>query len=491
MSPATATAATVGPEFFRHDMPLDQLQPSPLNPRKHFDETRLRELADSFASNGIIEPLVARLAGDHYEIVCGARRWRAAAIAQLATVPVIVKSLTDAQALEIMVIENNQREDVSALEEAEGFKQLLATGYDLEKLAERIGRSKKYVYDRLKLLGLIPSAKKLLEDQRINAGHAILIARLSPGDQLRVIDPNIYDGLFSDSDADEERPSKENPYAGKRVLSVREFEAWIDDNVRIDLAKPVEAEQFPELARLQQDKALRVASITHEYFLEEALQKGKAAGDRIYLAREWKRADGTKGTDPRAGGRTTFLECPRSLLGVVVVGRARGTAFNVCVDQACDIHWKKERASAPQRGGSGVSAAEKARQSAEQKKWAEQREREEADRKAYRAGAKDILAAFGAKVKDAKFGVIAAAIESHLQLHPKALAILGKPKAAEDLVRVLALSAVADALFEEWSAPRQVPKFATRLGVNLKPLLKAEPPAVQTSAQKSKAKKKR
>jgi ParB-like chromosome segregation protein Spo0J len=94
------------------------------------------------------------LAGYQFEIVAGERRYRAATLAKLETVPAIVRELTDAQVLEIMVIENNQREDVNALEEAEGFKRGCSkTGYDLEKLAERIGRSKKYVYDRHQAAG--------------------------------------------------------------------------------------------------------------------------------------------------------------------------------------------------------------------------------------------------------------------------------------------------------------------------------------------------
>jgi ParB family chromosome partitioning protein len=130
---AVSTAVeAIGPSFFYPDMPLEQLRPSPMNPRKHFDQASLEELANNIREVGLLQPIVARLHGDHYEIVAGERRYRASQIAGLSTVPVSVKTLSDTQALEVMVIENNQREDISALEESEGFRQLLAAGYEID-----------------------------------------------------------------------------------------------------------------------------------------------------------------------------------------------------------------------------------------------------------------------------------------------------------------------------------------------------------------------
>lgn len=496
--PLVPPPAAVGPEFFRQDMPLDQLRASPLNPRKHFDEARLRELADTFAGVGIIEPLVARSAGGHYEVICGERRLRAAAIAQLATVPVIVKSLTDAQALEIMVVENNQREDVGALEEAEGFRQLLATGYELEKLAERIGRSKKYVYDRLKLLELVPAAKKLLLDERITAGHAILLARLTPAEQALAIDPD-QDGLFARSDDDARTDA--DPYAGLDVGTVRDFEQWIDRNIRIDLAKPVEPQLFPVLAEALLDTS-RVVPITHAHYVDD--ENESADGDKVLTRGEWKRADGTTGLDQFAE-TVTFRECALSRLGVVVIGRERGSAFKVCVDKGCDIHWKKERAAARRagQGAAGPSPAAKAKRDAENRKWKAQQEREVAERAAYRTRATKILSAFAIKVKAAKVGTVMAAVLEGLPLHPRAVAALGamgKAKTPDDLLRVLVLSAVAADVFNGWTARQEAPKWAARFGLDLAPLLGLEKNSgVQTSAQpktspakaKSKANKKR
>jgi ParB-like chromosome segregation protein Spo0J len=132
MSPAATAEAvappSVGPGFFHDALPLEQLQPSPLNPRKHFDQAAIEELAKSIREIGVIEPLVARPDGDHYEIVAGERRYRASTWPASRRCRARVKHLTDAQALEIMVVENNQREDVNALEEADGFSRLLKIG---------------------------------------------------------------------------------------------------------------------------------------------------------------------------------------------------------------------------------------------------------------------------------------------------------------------------------------------------------------------------
>ena len=174
-------------------VPVERLQESPLNPRQRYDQKKIEGLAESIKSVGVLQPLVVRSNGPGHEVIAGSRRYRAASLASLTEVPVIVRELTDAEALEIMVIENNQREDVNALEEAEGYKRLIEHKYNLEVLAAKIGRSTKYIYDRLKLLQLIPQAKKLLLEDKITAGHAILLARLKPEEQKRALAPDNND----------------------------------------------------------------------------------------------------------------------------------------------------------------------------------------------------------------------------------------------------------------------------------------------------------
>jgi ParB/RepB/Spo0J family partition protein len=161
---------------------LVQLVESPWNPRKHFDPAKLAEMAESLRKGQLAPIIVRPISGKHerYEIGAGHRRFRSAPAAGLTSLLAIVRDLDDVAFLELLTIENKQREDVAPLDEANGFKLLMEkAGYDVAKLAARIGLSTKYVYDRLKLLQLVPAAKKLLEDGVITAGHAILLARLS------------------------------------------------------------------------------------------------------------------------------------------------------------------------------------------------------------------------------------------------------------------------------------------------------------------------
>lgn len=172
------------------------LEPSPQNPRKRFDPAELEELGRSIAEKGIIEPLVVRRhpkKKGKWEIVCGERRWRAAKIAGTETVSCIVRELDDVEVLEIQTIENIQRDDLHPLEEADGYARLMKRpGYDVGRIARKVGRSEKYVYDRVKLLQLTPQAKKLFLEDRFTAGHAILLALKCQADPLR---PKIGGGL--------------------------------------------------------------------------------------------------------------------------------------------------------------------------------------------------------------------------------------------------------------------------------------------------------
>lgn len=494
MSAAAEAAATAsGLEFFYPDLPIVQLEPSPLNPRKHFSHDAIEQLAISIRSVGILEPLVVRPAGNHYEVVCGERRYRAAIAAGLERVPASVRPLTDDQALEIMVIENLQREDVNPLEEGDGFARLLKADYGLEKLAARIGRSKKYIYDRIKLGSLIPEAQALLTDGTITAGHAILLARLSPDDQARAIDPNDGGLFIDDLQVDDAEPADDAPPLPKIAVSVRELDAWIERHVRLDLARPVAEEDFPAVARAQ-EMAARVVSITLQPFLYPRQEdSAAAAGDRILTSDEWKRAD--------------EVTCADSLLGVIVIGRDRGATFPVCVTRGCDVHWKQERVAArcapTHDAGSGVddedddelrdamsSRPRDQGRERERQQWQAKQDREAAERAAYRIAAPTILAAFVASVKKVKPAVLADAVITGAALNPKALAAFPKPKTAEDVLRLIAVSMVAEGLFNEWSAPQQVPLWAKRFSLDLKPLLKPAKTTVQTSAQKKSSAKK-
>jgi ParB family chromosome partitioning protein len=203
---STAALKTAGPAEFEI-VPIERLHESKTNPRQHFAKDSLAELAKSVTEKGILVPLLVRRRTDDrgtvqellgYEIVAGARRYRAAKTAGLETIPVLIRNLDDLQALEVQVIENLQRADVHPLEEAEGYRQLLANGkYDIEALAAKVGKSTRYIYARIQLAQLAPAAKKAFEEDEITAGHAILLARLQPKDQLEILKEAEHDGFGS------------------------------------------------------------------------------------------------------------------------------------------------------------------------------------------------------------------------------------------------------------------------------------------------------
>jgi ParB family chromosome partitioning protein len=162
------------------ECPVDRMVPNAEQPRQSFDEGRLKELAESLKSQGVLQPLVVRALGDgRFQIVAGERRWRAARLAGLARVPVVVKNLSDAESLEAALIENIQREDLNPLEEAEAYRQLLEEhGLTQERLANRVGRQRSTVTNALRLLKLPEEIKTYLLTGELTMGHARAILGL-------------------------------------------------------------------------------------------------------------------------------------------------------------------------------------------------------------------------------------------------------------------------------------------------------------------------
>lgn len=156
-------------------LPVDKLEPNPQQPRLDFKKDELESLADSIRQKGVIQPLIVRRkpGRDLYEIVAGERRWRAAQMAQLHEVPVVVRDITDTEVLEVAIIENIQRADLNAIEEALGFRQLMTRfGHTQEKLAEALSRSRSHVANLLRLLTLPDDVQDLVRDGQLSAGHA-------------------------------------------------------------------------------------------------------------------------------------------------------------------------------------------------------------------------------------------------------------------------------------------------------------------------------
>jgi len=164
------------------NLPLTQLQESPTNPRRRFDERALEELAASFATQGILQPLLVRAVEDgRYEVVAGARRFRAAQLATLKEVPVRVVELSDAAVRESQLTENLLREDVHPYEEAlalSGLLHLEGANYDVAAIASRLGKSPAYILQRIRLKELIPAIAEAFLADKIGVGHALEIAKL-------------------------------------------------------------------------------------------------------------------------------------------------------------------------------------------------------------------------------------------------------------------------------------------------------------------------
>ncbi len=155
-------------------VPIEKLQANPDQPRRRFAQEQLDELAASVKEKGIIQPLIVRsIDGGQYEIVAGERRWRAAQMAQLHDIPVIVREFDDTEVLEVAIIENIQRADLNAVEEAAGFKQLMDRfGHTQEKLAEALGKSRSHIANLLRLLSLPLDVQSLVIEGKLSAGHA-------------------------------------------------------------------------------------------------------------------------------------------------------------------------------------------------------------------------------------------------------------------------------------------------------------------------------
>lgn len=162
-----------------------RIRPNPAQPRMHFDENAIAELADSIVERGVLQPILVRPAGDSFELIAGERRWRAAQRAQLHTIPAIIREIDDSAAAEIALIENVQRQDLNAIEEAEGYKQLIERfGHSQEDIGQLVNKSRSHVANLLRLLNLPAAVKESLARGDISMGHARAIATADDPEEL-------------------------------------------------------------------------------------------------------------------------------------------------------------------------------------------------------------------------------------------------------------------------------------------------------------------
>ena len=238
-APAAVTSITPGAaapagDQPQQEVPVDLIDRSPYQPRREFDPEKLAELAQSIVAQGVIQPVVVRrLDSGRYELIAGERRWRAAQIAGLASVPVVVRAADDGQAMAMALIENIQREDLSPLEQANALKRLLDEfGMTHQEIAQAVGRSRAAVSNLIRLLDLNEDVKQLLTARALEMGHGRALLGLAGGAQ-----------------------SEAAAVVARKGLSVRQTEALVRRLSRPATATPPPAQLDPDVRRLQDDMA--------------------------------------------------------------------------------------------------------------------------------------------------------------------------------------------------------------------------------------------
>jgi ParB family chromosome partitioning protein len=364
-------------------VPIERLRESPTNPRRHVDKAAFDELVKSVTTHGVLVPLLVRPLADaelSFEIVAGSRRYKAAKKAGIAEIPIRARPLTDVEVLEIQVIENIQRADVHPLDEGEGYRVLMQrAGYEVPAIAEKVGKSVSYVYQRLKLTELTPAAKKAFLADAITAGHAILLARLQPKDQAEALKECALDDDAWDGPA-----------------SVRDLARWIDHQIHLDLnsapfpkadAQLVPAagpcttcpkrtgfapELFPDIKKKDTctDRVCFHGKV--EAFLAQQRTALAAKGGEVAeVSQEYGRR--TKGDVIPAGAwiEAKGKACEATKTGLIVNGRERGKVLKVCTDPGCKKHREviHDYATSPRTIAAQKAQRDKARVEEQARQW--------------------------------------------------------------------------------------------------------------------------
>jgi ParB family transcriptional regulator, chromosome partitioning protein len=345
------------------DVPVAALIESSSNPRKRFDENSLSELAASFKTQGVLAPLLVReLDESKYEVIAGARRLRAAKLAELENVPVRIVKLNDAEAIEAQCVENLQREDIHPLEEAFGFKSLLELGepYNIAHIAARAGKSEAYVCGRLKLADLIPPVAEAFLQDKITIGHALLIAKLQLSQQQEAFGAAFRTMFTSEGNT-------------QVLIPVRELAAWIESNILLQLASVAFDKQDETLvtaagscvncpkrtgfnkllfADVQQDsctdpQCFRTKMDAH---IAKTLEKkpqlvqissawntreGAPLGRNRYVELQIKKAKANGSTAKQPANQKP---CEKMTDAIVMDGGNRGRIVKVCAELSCKVH---------------------------------------------------------------------------------------------------------------------------------------------------------
>jgi ParB family chromosome partitioning protein len=367
MNPNTAT------EY--RNLPLNVLTESTTNPRRIFEDVALKELAESIRVQGVLSPLLVRpTTGQSFEIVAGARRYRAAQIAEAVTVPVRIVNLTDAEALEAALVENLIRADVHPMEEANGFFALLALEepkYTIEQIASRTGKSAVFVCARLRLTELTPVIVEAFYREEIGVGHALLLAKLQPAQQEQAL-PNCFREDWGGSSGK----------AKRILLPVRHLQQWIEHNVLLLLKQAPfnkrDAQLVPAAGscvdcpkRTGNNKLLFVEWSDNESQctdpncyaakVEAFLQKQIATkpelvqistaygqqqeGSKVITRSKYIEIKSEKPDTPEKAKWPEFKTCKYTTEAIVSEGIDKGQLRNVCTQPDCTIHHPKKQST--------------------------------------------------------------------------------------------------------------------------------------------------
>ncbi len=341
---------------------IDTIHESTNNPRRTFDEAKLYELAESIKHNGLIQPLTVRPNNQGFEIVAGARRYRAAHLAELFSVPARIVDIDDAKALEWQLVENSQREDVHPYEEAQGFQRLLdMPGYDVAALVEKSGKSASHIYARLSLLQLIPTIAEAFTQERITASHANLLARLPQDAQATA-----YEHCWRKDWQDKE----------PHLAPAKHLSAWIQANLYLSLADAPFDREDPTLnpvagacvtcPRRSGHNTSLFCDVQGDQCLDAPCYHGKveafldreiaAEPELVQIENSWRNP---KEQRPGAVQRGHIREieavvdnpdaepvmpCEAAKTAIIVYGKRVGTKLTVCTDKNCPVHDPKAAA---------------------------------------------------------------------------------------------------------------------------------------------------
>lgn len=347
------------------EIPLGQIRESSTNPRRCFDEGKLRELAENIKLHGVLQAVLVRPAPDGtdgtYELVAGARRFRASKLAGKNTILATVRELTDAECREIQLIENLQRADIHELDEGIGYRSLMEMKpdfYTVETIAAQVAKSPSYVKGRISLADLIPDAQTAFYEDKLTVTHALELARLQLVDQERAL-MECFPGHRSTASILKDRKAE--------AMTIRQLRAWIEREIHLDLkSAPFDVSDsnllpaagpcsgcpkrtgnnpllFPEIRNksLCTDPACYRAKIEALIEIRVApLVKERQKPVRISSAPYWQAR--SKFSDTLYEGQYRRAErkgeCPRTQAAVIVDGREAGTILHVCADENCTIH---------------------------------------------------------------------------------------------------------------------------------------------------------